>query len=191
MYNDPGNVSSQKFFWLDLLTLILITATAPHRTTLKAPPHYFARMHGSYAQHRLAYSGLQPTRAASGGGDEPARAGILFYFAAFVIPSIPGFPALPRPSPASDAVLLEISRHRLVEAKNERRGQWSEFTALAVTRALRQADGRDFVSSRITFAHARNPGSARDLSRPAVPGRVRARHRKLGVLAKRHGLRAR
>jgi hypothetical protein len=42
-----------------------------------------------------------------------------------------------------------------MRAHDEPRRQFSEFFALAVTRALRKQTNRDFAPSRMTFAHAR------------------------------------
>jgi Arabinose-binding domain of AraC transcription regulator, N-term len=66
----------------------------------------------------------------------------------------------------NEANRFEISRHkdeavltnRPVLAFDEPRRQVSEFGALAVIRALGRMTNRDFVPSRITFAHTRNSG---------------------------------
>ena len=94
-------------------------------------------------------------------------AGILFYLAASSATVADALENLTRyVGTTNEAVLIDISRHkdetvltvRPVRAHNEPRRQFSEFTALAVIRALRMQTNRDFAPSRITFAHARNSG---------------------------------
>ena len=94
-------------------------------------------------------------------------AGILFYLIASSATVADAVENLARyVGTASEAVLIEVSRHkdetvltvRPVRASNEPRRQFSEFTALAVIRALRIQTNRNFAPARVTFAHARNSG---------------------------------
>ena len=94
-------------------------------------------------------------------------AGILFYLVASSATVAEALEKLARyAATTSEAVLVEISRHndetvltlRPVQANDQPHRQWSEFTALAVIRALRRMTNRDFAPSRITFAHAPNSG---------------------------------
>ena len=92
-------------------------------------------------------------------------AGILFYLVASSATVAEALENIARyAGTMSEAVLVEISRHqdetvvtvRPMRAHDEPRRQFSEFFALAVTRALRKQTNRDFAPSRMTFAHARN-----------------------------------
>jgi AraC-like DNA-binding protein len=92
------------------------------------------------------------------------QAGILFYLAASSATVSQAIEHLARyAGTTSEAVLLEISRHRdltvltlrPVSASDEPRRQVSEFTALLLIRALRKQTNRDFSPTRITFAHDR------------------------------------
>ena len=123
-------------------------------------------------------------------------AGILFYLAASSATVAEALENLARyVGTTNEAVLVEISRHkdetvvtvRPVRAHYEPRRQFSEFTALAVIRALRKQTNRDFAPSRMSFAHGRNSDLKGDRSHSAMPGRVRTRHRQLGLTAECHG----
>jgi AraC-like DNA-binding protein len=92
-------------------------------------------------------------------------AGILFYLAAASATVAEALEHLARyAGTASEAVHLEISQYkgetvltvRPIDEHDEPRGQFSEFIALAVIRALNRATNRDFAPSRMTFAHPRN-----------------------------------
>jgi AraC-like DNA-binding protein len=92
-------------------------------------------------------------------------AGILFYLAAASATVAEALEHLARyAGTANEAVHLEISQYkgetvltvRPIDEHDEPRGQFSEFIALAVIRALNRSTNRDFAPSRMTFAHARN-----------------------------------
>ena len=92
-------------------------------------------------------------------------AGILFYLAAASATVAEALEHLARyAGTANEAVHLEISQYkgetvltvRPIDEHDEPRGQFSEFIALAVIRALNRSTNRDFAPSRMTFAHPRN-----------------------------------
>jgi len=92
-------------------------------------------------------------------------AGLLFYLAAASATVTEAIEHLARyAGTANEAVHLEISQYkgetvltvRPIDEHDEPRGQFSEFIALAVIRALNRSTNRDFAPSRMTFAHARN-----------------------------------
>ena len=94
-------------------------------------------------------------------------AGILFYLAAASATVAEALEHLARyAGTANEAVHLEISQYkgetvltvRPIDEHDEPRGQFSEFIALAVIRALNRSTNRDFAPSRMTFAHPRNSG---------------------------------
>ena len=90
--------------------------------------------------------------------------GILFYLTASSATVADALEHLARyVGTTNEAVLVEISRSkaetvvtvRHMPALDEPRRQFSEFCMLEVIRALSKETNRDFVPSRITFAHAR------------------------------------
>jgi hypothetical protein len=91
--------------------------------------------------------------------------GILFYLAASSATVAEALEHLVRyVGTTSEAVRLEISQHKdetvltahPVLALDEPCRQFSEFSALAVIRALQRLTNRNFAARRITFAHPRN-----------------------------------
>ena len=95
------------------------------------------------------------------------NAGIIFYLAASSATVSEALANMARyAGTTNEAVRYEIERDkdatvvtvRPVRVHDELRRQWSEFSALAIIRALRMLSGRDFAPSRMTFAHARNLG---------------------------------
>jgi AraC-like DNA-binding protein len=93
--------------------------------------------------------------------------GILFYLAAASATVAEALEHLARyAGTANEALHLEISQHQgetvltlqPIGGHDDPRQQFSEFIALAVIRALNRATNRDFVPSRMTFAHPRNLG---------------------------------
>jgi AraC-like DNA-binding protein len=94
-------------------------------------------------------------------------AGILFYLAASSASVAEALEHLVRyAATTNEDICPELSRHngemilmtRHVHAFDEPCQQFSEFLGLAVVRMLRRLTNRDFVPSRITFAHARMLG---------------------------------
>ena len=122
--------------------------------------------------------------------------GLLFYLAAASATVSEALEYLSRYAATSnDEIRLEISHHKdeavltfqPVVALDEPRGQFSELIALSFNRVLRALTNRDFVPLRMSFAHARNVGAQGGPPYPAMPGRVHAGDRLLGIAAKRHG----
>jgi AraC-like DNA-binding protein len=94
-------------------------------------------------------------------------AGILFYLAASSASVAQALEHLARyAATTNEDTRLELSRDkddtvlatRHVLALDEHGQQFSEFLALAIVRMLRNLTNRDFVPSRITFAHGRRSG---------------------------------